>query len=169
MIEMQKPERMAKLPHYKGLPVPALTLIDDKGIPQFKVIDNDKVWELKRDKKCGICGESLDYWIAFMVTEEEVNSRHIFESPNHIDCLKYAFEICPWLYYSKATYSHLDKVNMEGIEIVSAHPDREITNERPSKLGIYICRSYENVIYKGYRVCKVPQAKNIEWIEGKEK
>lgn len=167
---MEEPERVARLPHYKGLPVTYTTLVVD-GVPNFRAIDSDKVWEVKDKKKCSICGEPLDYWIAFMVSEKEAESRYVFDNPNHEDCLRYAFNVCPFLYYSKATYSDVkkvqDKMEDAGIKFVSAHPDRDVSLDRPPKLGIYITRDYKNVINKGYRVCKVGKAQKIEWIEGR--
>lgn len=169
-----EPERIARLPKYKGLPVTATTRVDESGVPNFKEIDGSKVWQFKQECKCAICGEPLDYWVAFMVTEEEVKTRHIYESPQHIECLRYAFQLCPWLYYSKAMYSPIETVIVGGRTVSnSSHPERDNSLERPSKLGIYICRSYENVIIKpkvggvSYRVCKAAPAKTIEWIEGK--
>lgn len=164
----EEPERIAKLPRYKGLVVPYLTLVDEKGIPNFKATDPEKTWEIKRDKKCSVCGEPLDYWIAFMVTEEEAESKLVYENPNHEECLRYAFNVCPWLYYSKATYSNLDDIGVEGYQIRSAHPSRDVSSERPQRFGIYITNNYKNVILPNrYRVCKVGSAKRIEWIEGK--
>lgn len=168
---MDKPERIQRLPHYKGLPITAITMIDDEGVPNFKSVDHLKIRKMKNEKCCGICGEKLDYWMAFMVSEEEAKTRYVFESPNHVECLKYAFNICPWIFYSKQRYSEVDKMNEiyneKGYTILATHPDRETMNERPQKLGIYVCRGYENVIHKGYRVCKVSPAKSIEWVEGK--
>jgi hypothetical protein len=165
---MEEPERVKKLPHYKNLPIPYTTLIDANGKPQFKAIDSEKVWEVKRDKKCSVCGEPLDYWIAFMVTEEESVSRLVYENPNHEECLKYAFNVCPWLYYSKATYSDVSKTQIDGYEIASAHPERDESLNRPKKLGIYITNRYENKILPNrFRVCKVGKAKRLEWIDGK--
>lgn len=166
--DMEEPERVAKLPHYKGIPITYTTLVDKNGIPNFKATDAERVWEVKRDKKCSICGEPLDYWIAFMVTEEEAESRNIYENPNHEECLKFAFNVCPWLYYSKAKYSDLSKVNLEGYTLTSSHPDREHEGSpRPPKLGIYITNNYKNVILPNrYRVCKAGKPKRLEWIEG---
>lgn len=162
------PERIKKLPQYKGIYIPYTTLIDEKGIPHFSATDPDRPWEVKRDGKCSICGEPLDYWISFMVTEDEAESRIVYENPNHEECLKYAFNVCPWLYYSKATYSEIDKVKVDGVIMVGAHPDREIANTRPPKLGVYITNHYKNVIVdRYYRVCKVGKAKRLEWIDGK--
>jgi hypothetical protein len=166
-LNLPEPERVARLPHYKGIPITYTTLVDENGKPDFKSTDSDKVWEVKRDQKCSICGEHLDYWVAFMVTEKEAQTQLIYENPNHEECLRYAFQLCPWLYYAKATYSDLTKSSLEGYTFGHAHPDREISNERPSTLGIYITRSYKNVILPSrYRVCKVPAAKRIEWIKG---
>lgn len=168
--KMPEPDRVAKLPHYKGIPITYTTLVVD-GVPQFKAVDTDRVWECKRNGKCSICGEVLDYKIAFMVTKEEADSRYVFENPNHEDCLRYAFNLCPWLYYSKATYGDTDKLNEKfkdsGFSFHASHPDRQKANTRPPILGIYICRDYKNVVHKGYRICKVGKAQNIEWIEGK--
>lgn len=167
---MEEPERIKRLPHYKGLPVTYTTLVVD-GVPNFKAVDNDKVWEVKKNGKCSVCGEPLDYWIAFMTSEKEANSRYVFDNPNHEECLRYSFNICPWLYYSKATYSDINKLNENmkdgGIVYYHSHPDRNQSLDRPSKLGIYITRDYKNVMHQGYRVCKVGKAQKIEWIEGK--
>jgi hypothetical protein len=161
---MTEPARIAKLPHYKDLPITATTLVNEAGIPDFRAINNAKIWQFKKERKCSICGDPLDYWIAFMVSEGEAQSRYIYESPNHEECLEYAFQICPWLFYSKRKYSSPERMKQEGY--FGSHPDRAVTNERPELLGIYVCRSYENVIHKGIRVCKVPKAKRIEWIKG---
>jgi hypothetical protein len=160
------PERMAQRPQYKGIPIPALTMIDDKGIPIFKAIDGDIVWKLKNEHKCGLCGQPLDYWIAFMVTEEEARNQFILESPNHEECLRYAFQVCPWLYYSKAKYGNPEEMKIDGFKFESVHPDREITNERPEKLGVYVCRTWKDEIRGRYRGCKVDKPKRLEWIEG---
>lgn len=167
---MPEPERIARLPHYNGLPVTYTTLVDLNGIPNFKATDDRKVWECKRDGKCSICGEPLDYWIAFMVTEEEAKSRNVYENPNHEECLRYAFNICPWLYYSKAKYSDPseDWNKTEGFIVYAAHPDRTNSLDRPPKLGIYVTSGYKNKVLRNrYRVCRVGNAKKLEWIEGK--
>jgi hypothetical protein len=162
---MEEPARIARLPHWKGLPVTFTTLVDDSGIPNFKAT-NDNVWVAKRDGLCAICGEKLDYWKAFMVTEDEAASQLIYDNPHHEECLRFAFNICPWLFYSKAKYSEASDVKIKGWISIPAHPDRQTTNERPKKLGIYICNRYDNVIRNRFRICKVPKAKRIEWIEG---
>jgi hypothetical protein len=164
---MEKPERVELLPTYKGLPIPYTTLIDENGVPQFK-LTNDNVWKAKRDGLCAICGQPLDYWKAFMVSEEEAESRTVWENPQHEECLRWAFNVCPWLYYSKAKYTNAEDVKVNGYTAFNAHPNRTESSERAKKLGIYICNNYKNVIVqKRYRVCKVSAPKRIEWIEGK--
>lgn len=163
---ISKPERMARRPHFQGIPIPALTFVGDNGIPNFKIVDDQMVRKMKDEHKCGLCGEPLDYWIAFMVSEEEARTRFIFESPNHEECLRYAFNVCPWLYYSNAKYNSMEYTT-EGYKVKSTHPDRESMNARPPKLGIYICNGYKNVINRGVRVCKAASPKRLDWIEGK--
>jgi hypothetical protein len=165
-ITLEEPENIKKLPHFRGLPITAITFVGEDGTPNFKVIDNEKVRDCKDNKKCAICGQPLGWWIAFMVSEKEAQTRFIFESPNHEECLRYAFELCPWLYYSKAKYSDPETVKADGMGTISSHPDRSTINERPEKLGLYLCRGYDNVIHRGFRVCKVPPAKKLEWFEG---
>lgn len=171
--EMAEPERIKKLPHYKGLPITFTTFVHENGVPNFKAT-NDNVWVSKRDGLCSICGEKLDYWIAFMVDEREAESRIVFENPNHEECLRYAFNICPWLFWSNARYTDESLINLgEGIDAVSSHPNREVSNTRPPKLGIYITNRYDNIIKKErnktFRVVKLGKAKRLEWIEGRDK
>jgi hypothetical protein len=167
--EMEIPSRMAKLPQYRGIPIPFTTLVDSEGVPHFKMT-NENVWVAKRDGLCALCGEKLDYWIAFMVDENEAESRVVFDNPQHEECLIYAFNVCPWLYWSKARYSETwEKV--DDFIGVATHPNREKSLDRPKTLGIYITNRYENIIKKGnggmaYRVIKLGKAKRLEWIEG---
>lgn len=166
---MEVPPRVAKLPQYKGLYVPYTTMWNG-DVPNFKAVDNEKVWEVKRDCKCSVCGEPLDYWIAFMVTEEDVETKHVFDNPNHEECLRYSFNVCPFLYYSKANYSDINKLNANPNDPFTYVPNKLNMDklEREPKLGIYITNNYKNVIYKNkFRVCKVGKAKRLEWIEGK--
>jgi hypothetical protein len=162
------PERMKKLAVYKGFPITATTLMEG-DIPNFKVVNTSAVWEFKRDRKCAMCGEPLDYWIGFVVSEKEAETRFIYESPAHVECLEYAFKICPWLAYTNAHYSIPENIKFrtEGLVAAGSHPEREVRSQRPDKLGIYICRSYENVMHNGMRVCKAAYAKTIIWIEGR--
>lgn len=169
---MEAPERMKNRPLYKGVYVPYLTEIAEDGTPLFKMVDPEKTWEVKRDGKCALCGEKLDYWMAFMVSKQEAESRIVFENPNHEDCLRYAFNVCPWLYYSHGTYSDVTgEADADGRVQVVSHPDRYETNQRHPEYGIYITNRYENVIVERnrgrYRVCKVGKAKRLEWIAGK--
>lgn len=166
-LNVGKPDRVARLPHYKGIPIPYTTLIVNEK-PDFRATDTDKIWEVKRDKKCSICGEHLDYYIAFIATENEIKTQFILENPNHEECLRFAFAVCPWLYYSKMQYSDIEKIlPPEGIAYQEAHPERFGKRDRPDKLAIYICRSYKNEIRGRYRGCKVSKPVKIEWIEGK--
>jgi hypothetical protein len=164
-VTLPEPERIAKLPHYKGLPVTAVTVVID-DIPNFRAVDPDKIWKLKEERKCGICGDPLDYWIAFMVSAGEIESKRVYESPSHEECLRYAFQACPWLYYSKYKYSNPEIMKIEGFKFAAVHPDRKVINERPDMLAIYICNGYKNIVHKGVRVCKVSGAKKIEWFKG---
>ena len=176
---LPEPERIARLPKHNGFPVTATTAVEN-GVPNFKQVDSEKVWQFKQEKRCAICGEALDYWIAFMVTPAEVESRKIFESPMHEECLRHAFKICPWLFWSKANYSPVLEwdekeikaaIERDGKAVVGSHPERSVSQQRPEKLGIYICNRYENVLLTdkakriSWRVCKVPAAKRLEWME----
>lgn len=165
------PERMKELPLYKGVAVPYVTFIDKEEKIHFALVNDERVWEVRRDKKCSLCGKPLDYYIAFMVTEDELASREIFENPSHEECLRYAFNACPWLYYSKARYSDPERHQIEGVTVVQTHPDAISNAQRPEKLGICITRGYNNVIVnKGgqrVRLCKIAKPIKVEWIEGK--
>lgn len=168
-LTVPMPPRVAKLPQYKGMPVTVTTFVDDNGIPNFRAIDHAKVWPLKRDHRCGICGEPLDYWIAFIASPSEVAAQMVYDNPYHEDCARYALAVCPWLVYARSKYADVAKLPApEGFTFLPTHPDREAMVERPDRMALYVVRSYENVIDRNrVRGCKVPAPKRLEWFPGR--
>ena len=65
--QIQIPDRMLHLPIAAGgFPIPYVILVDDEGIPHFKINEESKVQECLVKDLCAICGlkmENLSYMV----------------------------------------------------------------------------------------------------------
>jgi hypothetical protein len=176
-LREEEPERMKKLPHFKDLPIGYTTEMNG-DIPNFKAVDGEKVWRAKEKGLCSICGEPLDYYKAFLVTEREAETREVYENPNHVECLHHAFKVCPWMFYADSKYTDPEIVKAYGdiLRFGRSHPEAAEGQQRAERLGVYICRNYllaekiqtaPNGISKQlWRFCKVGNAVSVTWIKG---
>lgn len=90
------PERIARLPVYRGYPVPwFVAWIDDA--PDFRVIGTDKIPIAHNRSLCWICGERLGSFLAFVVGPMCAINRISSEPPSHGDCAEFAAIACPFL------------------------------------------------------------------------
>jgi hypothetical protein len=92
------PPRVSKLPMFRGLPVPYVTFVDpNTGQPDFRVLDLERQQQCIREKMCGICGEPLGKFIAFIGGPGSGRS-HVFTDPGmHRSCAEYTAKVCPFV------------------------------------------------------------------------
>lgn len=88
------PARLDGLPKHGGLPITFVTFVGPDGLPDFKVTDHHKRLRCASDRLCGLCGDPLGYWIAFIGGPLCVSKRLWYDPPMHRDCAEYAFEVC---------------------------------------------------------------------------
>ncbi len=135
------PEAMRRLPRYEGLPVGLMFFVDpESGVPDFKVLELERVMRCRADGVCGLCGEPIDAEYAFVGSAEDIAAREFYEPPFHEQCARYAFSVCPFLAGSvtdvaAADYDRLEAANVYGVT-------NPIT-KRPPRLGIYLTKAYE--------------------------
>lgn len=91
-----EPKNIRRLPHYKGLPVPANIRVKD-GVPDFTDIDWDKNFELAWARKCGLCGLDNPGPYAFIGGIRSVTSGTFRDAPMHEACAWFAARTCPHL------------------------------------------------------------------------
>lgn len=139
MIEI--PERLKNRPLYRDLPVPFVAASSDDadgqegGVVSFKR-DDSKRWALCVERKlCAMCGEKLDYWIAFIGGEDSVEQRRFQDPPMHVECAEYALAVCPFF-----------NGDFAGQVVTSDEDDKEgMVQSRGAsgKVALYVTRSYE--------------------------
>ena len=97
------PDFLAHLPVYGTLPVPFFTAVDPiTQRPNFRAHDPQKHAKAVNDHLCGICGRTLDYWLAIIVGPTELSKRTTYMPAMHERCALYSLQACPFL----ATQQH---------------------------------------------------------------
>ena len=95
--DVPMPERIARLERdSRGYPI-FYAIQQDDGGHSFKGVVQDRMIECAQHKLCGICGQKLDYWIAFAGGPLSVKNRAFTEPPMHKECLEYAAQVCPYI------------------------------------------------------------------------
>ncbi len=157
------PDRLARRPQFRGFPVPYTTLTRADGTHDFKVTDETTRAECLSRRLCALCGEKLDYWIAFIGGESLIDLREFYDPAMHEDCARYAAVACPFLANSEASYA---SPNYAPGEV--AHTHYVASSERPKRMGLYVTRSYQVVerrisATETVQIVRAGKPKSIDW------
>lgn len=149
------PDRMAQLPRdARGLPLPYMT--GDTG--DFRIIDRERWEEIVTRRLCGICAQELDYWIAFVGSQGNVDTRVFLDPGMHVECARYSIEACPFLSLPHARRSGR-ALPADG-RVYTAPPVRE----RPPRMALYLTRGFEITVHPGVgRAILAAAPKSVEW------
>jgi hypothetical protein len=91
------PARMADLPRdSRGYPVPWFVAFID-GVPDFRVIEPEKIADAIRFEKCWVCGRQRGRNSAFVIGPMCAVNRNSGEPPCHQDCAEFSARNCPFL------------------------------------------------------------------------
>lgn len=150
---MEEPERIQRLLHFKGFPVPWMMMLFN-GLPDFRTLDAERVLRCAQERRCGICGETLGVRVCFVGGVKSCASAQFVDPPFHRECALYSFEICPYLFgrvnYSKA----IPKPGTINLEVGES-----------DKMGVYCTKSYSIVKYQGSYLFIAGVADEIIWRE----
>lgn len=106
MAAMTISDRMKRLPvSPAGYPVPWFIQWFDEGrptdcgvgIPDFRVIDPNKMASAVKQKRCWVCGSQLGVHLAFVIGPMCAINRVISEPPSHRECAIFSATACPFL------------------------------------------------------------------------
>lgn len=92
-----EPDSLKRRPHRGGLPIPWVTHVDENGVPDFRVHDNDKRRLIHPHRLCQLCGEPMGEQVTFIGYPVSATTGVFGEPPQHRECLDFALEVCPWL------------------------------------------------------------------------
>ena len=117
------PPRLARRPRdRRGLPVPFVQASHPDGSPDFTAVDARLVMDAIGRHLCGLCGQRLDYWIAFVGGPTSVAQQMFLDPPMHVDCARAALQLCPHMAHQVSRRaSKTDAVAPEGF--VAGKPD----------------------------------------------
>ncbi len=77
------------------LPIP---FVNDRGDgAEFAVIQTERSLECARRHLCGVCGERLTYWIAFLGGPQSAERGTYSDPPMHEECAEASTVLCPHL------------------------------------------------------------------------
>ena len=142
---IEKPATIAALPHYKGLPVPAMVQFDSLGVPDFKVIDMEKWGALMSARKCGICGQAMGNFVWFVGGPLCHLNRLFTDLPMHHACAIFALRTCPYLALPRYKFIMKDVV-IDGVEM---NINEHVTTKRPDAFGLFQSAGYQLAMLEG--------------------
>jgi hypothetical protein len=124
------PPRLARRPRdSRGLPVPF-------SAPTFAALDGELQIRCGRERLCGLCGERLDYWIAFLSGPKGAASRASADPPMHEECAEAATWLCP----------HIAMPGVKRSAKLAKDPDTSVplgwTEEKPTEWVMSITRGF---------------------------
>ena len=151
------PARIMRLPvDSGGRPVPYFVARPD-GKPDFRLTDEAKLVSALRLGLCFTCGERLGATKAFLVGPLCVATRLAAEPPSHVDCLRYAVQVCPFL-------TKPDKVRREsGLPDEKVQPGGVLSRHNPGAEALYITRTFATVIVADKFAVRMGPPTSVEW------
>jgi len=92
------PNRMRDLDRdeRRRVPIPVMN-VNPAGEVNFMVVSNERVIQCGEVGLCGICGNPLDYWIAFVGGPVSAMNGAYTDPPFHVECAEAAMLFCPHL------------------------------------------------------------------------
>jgi hypothetical protein len=159
------PESLARRPRdRRGLPIPAVQAINSDGTPDFTAVDAAAAWRLGEERRCGLCGEPIGYWVAFVGGPRAVQHRMFLDPPMHPDCAHAAMRLCPHMARRSASRaSKSDAVSPVGF-----------VEDKPDEWFVYETREYrcELIIERGqihgYVFQTAPAVRLHHWVYSPE-
>lgn len=118
--EVPIPRHLEGRPRHRGLPIPYIAFIAQDGVPDFRVIDQDKRMEVAIHKQCQLCGKPLGRFMFFVGGPSAAAANQYFEPPLHMTCLLYAMQVCPFIVGKIQEHADVPKVQQK-------HPDAVVT------------------------------------------
>lgn len=132
------PARLAARPRDpRGLPIPYVVLMVN-GVPDFRITDLERWAAAVSQHRCGLCGQPLGAWSAFIGGPKSMASHCFTDSAMHRDCAEFAIKVCPYLALPSMKRTS-QRAEHEGVLLTTIE---EVVEERPAYFGLGITRQY---------------------------
>lgn len=127
-------------------PIPVVnvhTLADGDDVVDFTAINADRAAEVGRERRCGLCGHDLGYWIGFLGGPESARSRAYTDPPMHPECAEAAVVLCPHIALQRAR-----RANPEHLPSTAVVPDGFVET-KPTEWVLGLTRTYRMRRHRG--------------------
>lgn len=144
LAEVPVPGRLKDRPRFNDLLVPYIADSSDweqgeeGGVVLFGKADPVRWAECVEDRKCAMCGDRLDYWIAFIGGPQSIRFRAFLDPAMHVECAEHAMAVCPWM-LGGADFDSAERT-------ISSAPTRELTKIEDgdeNRIGMYLTHGYK--------------------------
>lgn len=164
-----RPDRLIKLPLYRGYPVPWFVAWQDAAgvicqagapgaVPEFRCMDGAK-WKLAVERRrCWVCGEPLGVWLTFVIGPMCGINRVTAEPPCHHECAVWSARNCPFL-----SKPHMVRRENDLPEAQKPQPGFAIMRN-PGVTLLWTTRGYH--LFgdgKGGKLIRIDSADRVEW------
>ncbi|GAA4466619.1 hypothetical protein [Phytohabitans houttuyneae] len=127
----------------RGLPIPPVNVHPDPSgggsHVDFTTINTTVATQLALDRRCSLCGEPMDYWVAFVGTPRTVELLRFTDPPGHPECMTAAaLTLCPHLAIERHRRAHSDRPGA-GVMPAGSHGDK------PAGWTLGITRTYRTL------------------------
>lgn len=140
------PPRLARRPFdgKRKVPVPFFNVMPD-GSVNFTGINAETVIRCAQERLCGICGEPLDYWIAFIGGPVSAATRCYTDPPMHRECAEAAVRYCPHINRRVHRRTPDEKFDPDDTWASSL-----AEQDKPASWVISITRDFKTVPHEGF-------------------
>ncbi|KPM50249.1 hypothetical protein ACG83_41250 [Frankia sp. R43] len=141
--DRELPDLMRSLPidQRRGLPIPASTARFPDGTPKFSLVDGREALRLAAEDLCGICGNPLDPFVAFLGESKPVVAQVYHDPPMHESCAEASTRLCPHL-TRRDMRRKAGRLSADVLPVDSAE-------ERPDRWVMWICRGFTAYVIDG--------------------
>jgi hypothetical protein len=137
--QIAMPNRVARLPRDpRGYPIFFSVQPDDDRPANHKILNWKNRNRCAEEKRCGVCGEPLEYWLAFIGGPMCIEQRAFGDPPMHRECAEYSLQVCPFL----ATDLGYSDPNIM-TKAYDTMKDEYASPYKPKYPILYMCRSFE--------------------------
>lgn len=136
------PDRIAALPRdARGYPIQVTAGKGTDGSVDFRAIDMIAWVRCIKTRRCGICGQPMGRHVAFVGGPRSMQARAFMDVGMHLDCARYACQVCPFLAAPKFAYSRATP-QLPGNDM---HVSNTVSTERPAYFGLGVATQYRVV------------------------
>jgi hypothetical protein len=133
---------------------------EQAGKPDFRVIDTDRFYRCIMSRECWLCGKRLGRFMSFVIGPMCAITRTTAEPPSHLECARYACQVCPFL-ARPAMRRNAKDLPPQKIAPAGIHLDRN-----PGVMSLWTSRSYKTFKAQGGNsglLIQVGDPEHVEW------